>query len=100
MKNLNDNSFGDFLSEGTCLVQFSATWCAPCKVLTKTLASADSFPVPIGKIDIDQSPEIARSFGIRSVPTMIVFKEGKEVGRKMGTRPLAQVEEFLNESIG
>ncbi len=99
MKKLNDENFGSFVEKGETMIQFSATWCGPCKALTATLESASDLRVEVGKIDIDESPATAASFGIRAVPTMIVFKDGEVVGRKSGALSLPRINDFLEESL-
>lgn len=98
MKNISSESFGHFVATGESVVQFSATWCGPCKVLTKTLENMNETSVPIGKVDIDQAQDIASQFGIRSVPTLIFFRDGKEVSRTMGAKPAPEIKQFLNEN--
>ncbi len=69
------------------LLDFSAVWCGPCKVLAPIVEKvADEYQgkVRVGKLDIDDSPAVATKFGIRGVPTVLVFKEGKESGRHVG----------------
>jgi thioredoxin 1 len=69
------------------LLDFSAVWCGPCKALTpivERLADEYKGKVRVGKLDIDDSPVVASKFGIRGVPTVLVFKDGKESGRHVG----------------
>ena len=69
------------------LLDFSAVWCGPCKVLApivEKLADEYQGKVKVGKLDIDDSPSVASKFGIRGVPTVLVFKAGKESGRHVG----------------
>jgi thioredoxin 1 len=69
------------------LLDFSATWCGPCKVLSPIVDKlADEYQgkVRVGKLDIDDSPGVTAKFGIRGVPTVLVFKAGKESGRQVG----------------
>jgi thioredoxin 1 len=69
------------------LLDFSAVWCGPCKVLApivEKLADEYQGKVKVGKLDIDDSPAVATKFGIRGVPTVLVFKAGKESGRHVG----------------
>ena len=68
------------------LVDFYATWCGPCRMLGPVLEeiSNEKNDVVIGKINVDDSRELANKFGIRSIPTMIVFKNGSEVDRMIG----------------
>src|SRR5260370_26655549 len=69
------------------LLDFGAVWCGPCKVLAPIVDKlADDFKgkARVGKLDIDDSPATASKFGIRGVPTVLVFKDGKEAGRHVG----------------
>ncbi len=69
------------------LLDFSAVWCGPCKVLApivEKLADEYKGKVKVGKLDIDDAPGVASKFGIRSVPTVLVFKGGQESGRHVG----------------
>ena len=70
----------------TVLVDFYADWCGPCRMLGPVLEeiSNEKNDVVIGKINVDESRELANQFGIRSIPTMIVFKNGSEVDRMIG----------------
>ncbi len=74
-------------SRETFLLDFTATWCGPCKHLNpilETLADEQVGALRVGKIDIDASPEIANRFGIRGAPTLLVFRDGREVARHVG----------------
>ncbi len=69
------------------LLDFSAVWCGPCRVLAPVVEKlADEYQgkARVGKLDIDDSPAVASKFGIRGVPTVLVFKDGKESGRHVG----------------
>jgi thioredoxin len=74
-------------SEVPFLLDFGAVWCGPCKALApvvEKLANEYQGKVKVGKLDIDDSPAVASKFGIRGVPTVVVFKAGKESGRHVG----------------
>lgn len=75
------------------VLKFSATWCGPCRVLAQTLAGVEG----ITNIDIEKDQETARKYGIRSVPTLVFLKDGKEVHRQSGNMPLSMYENILNE---
>jgi len=75
------------------VLKFSASWCGPCKVLAQTLKDVEG----ITAIDIDKDMETARKYGIRSVPTMVFLKDGKEVHRQSGNMPLSMYENILND---
>lgn len=84
----NESSFKEALSSNkTVLVDFFATWCGPCKMIAPILQEVrDEIDddVVIGKVDVDDNFEIARSYGIMSVPTLLVFKNGEETLRSIG----------------
>ena len=75
------------------VLKFSASWCGPCRVLAQTLKDVEG----ITNIDIDKDMETARKYGIRSVPTMVFLKDGKEVHRQSGNMPLNMYENILND---
>ena len=69
------------------LLDFSAVWCGPCKMLSpivEKIADENLGKIKVGKLDIDDSPGVAAKFGIRGVPTVVVFKDGKESARHVG----------------
>jgi thioredoxin 1 len=83
------------------LLDFSAVWCGPCKALApivEKLADEYTGKVRVGKLDIDDSPGIPSKFGIRGVPTVLVFKDGKEFGRHVGVT--SNVKEALLKLLG
>ena len=95
MQTINSNEFNDFISSGKKVVQFSATWCGPCKMLSKTLENFDVEGVEIAKLDIDESRDLAMQFGVRSVPLLVVFENGEEVRRSPGAKPYEEVVKFV-----
>lgn len=69
------------------LLDFGAVWCPPCKALlpvVERIADESVGQVRVGKIDVDDSPEVARRLGVRGTPTVVVFKHGQEVARQLG----------------
>ncbi len=77
-------------SDKPVLVDFWATWCGPCRMLAPTveaIAEEKADVLKVGKVDVDQEPELARRFGIMSIPTLILFKNGKAVKQTMGFQP-------------
>jgi thioredoxin 2 len=83
------------------LVDFYADWCAPCKMvapLVDEIAMAKTGKMLVAKIDTDQAPEVAQRYGIRSIPTLIIFKGGEEVERSMGFEP-ERVRELADKAV-
>ena len=94
MNTITENEFKELIND-TIVVQFSAAWCGPCKVLTKTIEqNEDKFNVPFYKIDIDNAPQLAQALGIRSVPTIIRFENKQETKRLMGNQSIEQLIEI------
>jgi len=75
------------------VLKFSATWCGPCRVLAQTLKDVEG----ITNIDIDKDHETPAKYGIRSVPTVVFLKDGKEVHRQTGNMPLNMYKQILDE---
>jgi len=82
--------------------KFSASWCGPCKILAPTFNEVkNSFSgVSFNEYDIDDSSDIASQFGIRSVPTVLLVKDGKEVKRIVGAQSKMVYETAINENLG
>jgi thioredoxin 1 len=87
--NFTDQNFENEVlkSDTPVLVDFTATWCGPCKALAPIVEKiADDYAgkVKVGKLDIDANPDLTAKYGVRSVPTVLVFKGGQKVGQHMG----------------
>jgi len=87
--NLNDSNFKQQTASGIAIVDFWAEWCMPCKMMAPILNEvANEVPdgVKVCKLNVDQAKQTAAKFNVRSIPTMIVFKNGKEVKRIVGVK--------------
>ena len=87
--------------DGFVLVDFYAEWCGPCKMIAPIVAEiADEFPaLKVIKINADNAQELMRQFGIRGIPTLLLFKEGKVTATKVGALSLTELRDFINANI-
>ena len=84
-------------ADRVAVVDFWATWCPPCRALAPTIAAlAEERPdVVVGKLDVDEHPALAERYGIRSIPTVLVFRNGALAERSVGLVPIARLRELL-----
>ena len=103
MKIVQSNEFEEVIKgEKPTIVDFFATWCGPCKMLSPILEKVEEDSdgkFNVVKVDIDESLDLARKYGIMSVPTMIVFKEGQEQEKMIGLRQKSQIEEAVKKYL-
>ncbi len=106
MSNVKSVDDADFASEvlnsdKPVLVEFGAEWCGPCKRLAPILDeyAHKNETVKVLKVDVDDAPSTAAKFGIRGVPTLMVFKNGQSVGTKVGLIGLSAMEVFVSDSV-
>jgi len=78
------------------VIRFTATWCGPCKAL-KTVLDQVKTDVPIEVIDIDEQPDLATEFGIRSVPTLVMMEDNVATKRLIGLKTIQEVEAFIHD---
>lgn len=96
----DETNFSSLTSKGMVLVDFFATWCGPCKMLGPVLEdlASDRSEIEVVKIDVDENETLTRSYGIMSVPTLLLFKDGKVVSQKVGYVPKELLTSWIEEN--
>ncbi|GIO27757.1 thioredoxin [Ornithinibacillus bavariensis] len=100
IKNVTDQNFASETAEGLVLVDFWAPWCGPCKMIAPVLEEIDgemSDKVQIVKLDVDDNQETASKFGVMSIPTLLLFKDGNVVDQVIGFQPKEALVELINK---
>ena len=103
-KTVTDQSFAtDVLGSSTpVLVDFWAEWCGPCRMIAPALEEISGElgeKVTIAKINIDENPETPGRYGVRGIPTMLLFKDGQPVAQKVGAAPRSQIQQWLESNL-
>lgn len=92
----NSNEFEKELQEPVVIVDFYADWCGPCQMLAPVLEQLDKeASLKIVKINVDEIPDLARQFRIMSIPTLMLFKDGKFTKKELGYMPIERLREFI-----
>ena len=97
LKHIKDSAeFNNETAKGKVLVDFFATWCGPCKMLSPVLekVASEHEDLTVLKVDVDEVGDVAAKYGIRSIPTLILFEDGKAVDMKLGFMPEESVLRF------
>jgi thioredoxin 1 len=97
-KQLTDSNFEDETKSGLVLVDFWAPWCGPCVMLSPTIEEIanERDDVTIGKLNVDENPQVAGKFGIMSIPTVILFKDGQPIETMIGFRAKEAYTEIID----
>ena len=100
--NLNKDNFEKSIANGVAIVDFWAEWCGPCKMqlpIIEEFSSEMEGKATIGKVNVDEELELAQSFGIQSIPTLILFKDGKPVKKLVGLHSKEALYEEVNQVL-
>lgn len=100
MEELTNQTFDAAIASGLTLVDFWATWCGPCRMqppILEELSRELSGNKKIAKVNVDQERDLALKFGIQSIPTILVFQEGRLVDRLVGVRMKDELKQIMNE---
>ena len=99
----NEQGFDKALADGgLMMVDFWASWCGPCKMLAPTIDQIGTQyegKAVIGKVDVDEEQNLAARYGVMSIPTIIYFKDGKEIDRKVGVQPITAFTSALDANL-
>ncbi|WP_152654789.1 thioredoxin [Oceanobacillus sp. CFH 90083] len=100
IKNVTDQNFTEETSKGLVLADFWAPWCGPCKMIAPVLEEIDGEmeeKVQIVKLDVDENQETAGKFGVMSIPTLLLFKDGEVVDQVIGFQPKEALTDLINK---
>jgi len=102
-KNLKTVEFDKLVDEAPlAMIDFWAVWCGPCKMLSpavEDIAERYGDKVLVGKVNVDEEPELARRFGVMSIPTVVFLKNGREFDRKVGVMPVQAFTDVLDKNL-
>jgi thioredoxin 1 len=96
---INESNFRDSInSSPTVVVEFGATWCGPCKLMGPVLdkLSLERTDVSVFKVDVDECGDMAQKMGVRSIPVVVVYKNGEEKSRTVGMTPLEKLVKMID----
>lgn len=99
---LTEDTFDQAVEQGVALVDFWANWCGPCKMLAPTIEELGQHyegKAVIAKVDVDEQPGLAQRYGVMSIPTVLLMKDGAELDRLVGFRPIEAYTQALDEVL-
>lgn len=102
VKHITDAEFQNTVANGVTLIDFWAPWCGPCKMIApilEELAGELGDKAKIVKINVDDNPQVAGQYGIMSIPTLLLFKDGKKVDQKVGALPKPALKSFIEAAL-
>jgi thioredoxin 1 len=102
MKNVNGiEEFNQLSKQGSVYIQFSANWCGPCKMLASTVEDIEDGETDITflKVDVDSNRDIAKEYQVRSIPQVILMKDGEQVGEFVGAKTKNDLQELLQKTL-
>ena len=99
VKIVNSNEFNEEIKDGVVYVDFFSTWCGPCRMLSPIIDEISDIikDVKFIKVDVDASNDVAQTYGIMSIPTLIIFKDGKIINKQIGLLSKSDLIEFINK---
>ncbi len=97
----NNENFDDLKKEGLVLVDFYADWCGPCKMVAPILEqiAEERDDIKIIKVNVDNATDLATTYAVMSIPTMILFKDGKEIDKNIGFLPKDEIINFIEKNM-
>ena len=96
IKHLSNENFNEEIKGKTILVDFYADWCGPCKMMGSVLENVTA--IDILKVNVDEHEDVARKYGIMSIPTLMIFKDGQETTKVVGYRSQDEIEQIISEN--
>lgn len=98
VKKISEDAFDETVKQGITLVDFYADWCGPCRMIAPHLESLSkelAGQAQIVKLDVDHAQRVASTYQVTSIPTLILFRDGQEMGRLVGVRDAKTLKEFI-----